>query len=520
MRSSPGSRFVLAAAPIVLLLGSACDELPPPVVAGDLVPLSTVPVPQPAGSDIINQNAAIRLGKTLFWDVQVSSDGQVACATCHFRGGADDRRVNAIHPGPDNTFASGGVTGPGQTFNGAVILNDDRVASAGVAGGTFVGLSPDPSTPADDCTAASSPPFLTFRRVAPRNTPSVIGAVFYLDTLWDGRAHRIFNGTDVFGSTGNGTGALIFDRSSLASQALGPLINTTLMSCAGRTINGPSGVGAKLLARRPLQWQAVSRDDSVLGSLVPASGLGLNVTYQALIDAAFAPAVASQAQDQFSRIFGQAIQAYEATLNPNDTPLDRYLAGNRSALTARQVRGLELFVGKADCNGCHAGAEMSDATVSFIARRGPLNEDGGDQGYHNIGVRPTDEDLGRGGSGPLGVSFSVSGSAKDRGAFKTPSLRNVGLTAPYFHNGGQATLADVVEFYNHGGDAGNPELASDIRPLGLTADESEALVDFLGVALTDCRVQRDRAPFDHPALDIPDGPSLPAVGAAGLGSCP
>lgn len=73
-------------------------------------PLSQVAVPQPIGGDIINQTAAIRLGKALFWDIQTGGDGQTACASCHFRAGADNRVLNTINPGPNGIFESGGVT--------------------------------------------------------------------------------------------------------------------------------------------------------------------------------------------------------------------------------------------------------------------------------------------------------------------------------------------------------------------------------------------------------------------------
>ena len=84
-------------------------------------------------------------------------------------------------------------------------------------------------------------------------------------------------------------------------------------------------------------------------------------------------------------------------------------AGNSGALTAQQQRGLDRFQGKGNCTKCHAGAMLSDATVSFFEASGPLNHDGGDQGFHNLGVRPTAEDLGRAGAGPVGVAYSVSG---------------------------------------------------------------------------------------------------------------
>src|ERR1041384_8029844 len=92
---------------------------------GGLRPLSSEPVPQPSGGHIVDQAAAVRLGKALFWDVQSGGDGQTACASCHYLGGADDRRINTLHPGPDGVFASGGVTGPGQAFTPVDLGNDD-----------------------------------------------------------------------------------------------------------------------------------------------------------------------------------------------------------------------------------------------------------------------------------------------------------------------------------------------------------------------------------------------------------
>jgi cytochrome c peroxidase len=484
-------------------------------------------VPQPKGGDIINTAAAVRLGKAIFWDEQAGGDGHIACASCHFHSGADNRVINVLNPGPDGLFASGGVSAAGQTFSAVSIVNDDRVGSQGIVGAIFSGLDPDPSVAADQCAANQVAPYYTARRVTGRNTPSVIAAIFNRDNFWDGRANHEFNGLNPFGGTGNGGGTLSVGNSSLASQAVGPPNNDTEMSCAGRTFNGAGSLGAKLLARIPLGHQHVDPTDSVLGSMA-APGNGLTVSYQNLIDAAFAPALAADSLNQFSRIWGQAVQAYEATLIPDQTPYDRFLAGNGSALNESQKKGLDRFTGKGGCINCHAGAELSDASISFAAAQGLLNEDGGDQGFHNLGVRPTADDPGRAGcpsapcdsSGPGHFPNSASGSVKDRGAFKTAALRNVKLTAPYFHNGGKSTLADVVAFYNRGGDFANPEKAKRIKPLSLDAGDQAALVDFLTNGLTDCRVENERAPFDHPSLAPANGAALPAVGANGKGICP
>jgi len=481
---------------------------------------------QPGAGDIADQAAAVRLGKALFWDVQTGSDGQTACASCHFHAGADNRRQNTLSPGADGVFGSGGVIKSGQLYNGASIANDDRVGSQGVASGTFTSISADATSAVDTCTATSATVFGTERQVTGRNTPTVIGAVVFRDNFWDGRANHAFNGLDPFGATANAGGVLNnFQNASLASQATGPAGNDVEMACAGRPFNGANSLAVKLLARTPLQFQRVDETDSVLGSLSNSPGNGLKCgtapcTYGQLINAAYGVNLGAQAQAQFSRFWGQAVAAYESTLVPNQTPYDRFLAGQKNALTAQQQRGLSRFEGKGNCTKCHAGADLSDATLSFAATNGLINEDGGDQGFHNLGVRPTTDDLGRAGTGPRGASWSVSGSRFDRGAFKTPSLRNVKLTAPYFHNGGKATLAEVVDFYNRGGDFANPERSKRIKSLSFDADDKAALVDYLTNGLTDCRVEKERAPFDHPSLAVPNGTALPAVGSAGTGTCP
>jgi hypothetical protein len=166
-----------------------------------------------------------------------------------------------------------------------------------------------------------------------------------------------------------------------------------------------------------------------------------------------------------------------------------------------------------------------------------------DNGFYNIGVRTTREDVAVGGTDPTGKPLSMTrltgtpGRVAVDGSFKTPSLRNIALTAPYFHNGGQLTLRQVVDFYNRGADfhdSNIDNLDPDIRNLGLTTGEKDALVAFLR-ALTDERVRLQEAPFDHPQLFVPNGHpgnnlaviddgtgkaqdsflEIPAVGAAG-----
>ena len=166
----------------------------------------------------------------------------------------------------------------------------------------------------------------------------------------------------------------------------------------------------------------------------------------------------------FSRVYGgrvtidhvaQAISAFERTLVTPDSPYDRYMMGQKNALTPSQKRGFALFRGKARCAICHNGALLSDF------------------GYHNLGVPQT---------GPLRVDvgrYAVTHELTDKGKFRTPTLRNVALTAPYMHDGSLRTLEDVVDFYNRGG--GKSPYVKDalIVPLHLTAPEKKDLVDFL-----------------------------------------
>jgi cytochrome c peroxidase len=179
---------------------------------------------------------------------------------------------------------------------------------------------------------------------------------------------------------------------------------------------------------------------------------------------------------QFKAVFGtdvttdgiaKAIAAFERTVLSGPSPHDRYVAGDRSAMPVAAVRGMRLFNGKARCRTCHGGPMLSD------------------QGFHNIGVgmdRPQ-PDIGR---------EAVTKDPKDRGRFKTPSLRNVALTWPYMHDGSVRSLADVVEFYDAGG-VRNPTLDIFVMPLELTDDERKDLVAFLE-ALTGSLPKIDRPP--------------------------
>jgi cytochrome c peroxidase len=243
---------------------------------------------------------------------------------------------------------------------------------------------------------------------------------------------------------------------------------------------------------------------------------------------------------------------YEATLVSDNSRFDQFMEGNRSALSPLEQRGMDRFTGKGGCSHCHSGAELTDAAVSNVQSHGVVEQLVGgrwhDVGFHNIGVRPTTDDLGIGAGDPSGLaSLSVAQLASQglvkgtavpagapvsvNGAVKTPTLRNIELTAPFFVNGGQATLSQVVDFYSRGGDFPSADLDPELERAGFSADDKAAVVAFLK-SLTDERVRAQSAPFDHPSLVAPNGLvlsngaaseqtiTIPATGASGGNALP
>ena len=510
-RSRP-ARLLRAAGALVVaaaLLGAAG-----PALAG-LKALRRVPVPLPPnlGAFVVNRDAAIQLGKALFWETQAGGDGVQACASCHFHAGADDRTVNTVNPGANGVFETVPAGGTLTAANFPITVND-VVGSQGVFKRNFIGLNLPSSV--DSCGPILSSPFGNNRQVTGRNTPLSINAVFNFRNFWDGRANNVFNGVNPAGPTDpnarvlkviNGVPtpvAISLKNASLASQAVGPPNNRVEMSCDGR--NFPQ-LGRKLLGLPPLGQQMVDPADSALGGLSNFPGPGLNTSYAALIQAAFRPewwnssAIVngfSVMENNFSLYWGLSVMLYNSTQVSDDTRFDRFMDGNLLALNSQEQQGLDVFRGKGRCTACHDGGPLTRATVESSDSTIPSDSK---RGFINTGVRPVADD---------GGDILQPGQAK----FKTPGLRNVELTGPYFHNGDKATLRQVVDFYDRGGDFPNQFTDSQIRPLGLTAAEKDALVAFL-LSLTDDRVRFQRAPFDHPSCNVPNGPNIPAMGAGG-----
>lgn len=176
--------------------------------------------------------------------------------------------------------------------------------------------------------------------------------------------------------------------------------------------------------------------------------------YRAAFDAAFERAPDEEA-------LASALAAFVRTLVAGESRVDRFHAGDRSALTRAERTGMWLFESRAGCWRCHGGTNLTD------------------EAFHNTGVAA--RSAGADGERDPG-RFAVTGDEADRGAFKTPTLRGVALTAPYMHDGSLATLEDVVEHYRAGGRAGSvddPNLDPHVVPLELSDEEAASLVAFL-----------------------------------------
>jgi cytochrome c peroxidase len=150
----------------------------------------------------------------------------------------------------------------------------------------------------------------------------------------------------------------------------------------------------------------------------------------------------------------RALASYVRSILSGRSRFDRYTNGDRSALSAEQRSGLKVFRGKGNCTSCHVGPNFTD------------------ERFHNTGVAWRDgslQDEGR---------SAVTGNIEDRGAFKTPTLREIARTAPYMHDGSIGSLEEVVDYYDRGGNP-NPGLDPELRALKLTASEKRSVVSFL-----------------------------------------
>jgi cytochrome c peroxidase len=264
-------------------------------------------------------------------------------------------------------------------------------------------------------------------RVGQRNAPTVLNALYNKHQFWDGRV------------------------ATLEQQAALPITDPFEM--------GSASVG-----------DAVSR-------------IAADKDYQTEFLQAFSRAV--NEQDMLS-----AIAAYERTLTSFDSPFDHFIAGEANAINDAAKRGWELFNTKARCNLCHALTDNHQDATLFM-----------DNDFHNIGVgilrhhvvplaQRAERELAQGDLPAIDIAaitsdlsvlgrFLVTHKQADIASFKTPDLRNVLVTGPYFHDGSMQTLWDVMDHYNKGDGITDPWLDKDMQPLALTEPEIDDVVTFL-----------------------------------------
>jgi cytochrome c peroxidase len=218
------------------------------------------------------------------------------------------------------------------------------------------------------------------------------------------------------------------------------------------------------------------------------------------LDAAVAQiAAVEDYQQAFRAVFGRpvngadllrAIASYERTQLSFDSPFDHFIAGDKNAIDESAKRGWELFNNQARCNKCHALTDTTRDVTNLI-----------DNDFHNIGIgiirhnvvalaRQAEELIKTGDTSAIDQAaiqtdmsalgrFLVTKQEKDIASFKTPNIRNVLVTGPYFHDGSQETLWDVIDHYNKGAGLQNPYLDEDIQPLALTESNIDDLVAFM-----------------------------------------
>jgi cytochrome c peroxidase len=264
-------------------------------------------------------------------------------------------------------------------------------------------------------------------RVGQRNAPTILNALYNKHQFWDGRVD------------------------TLEQQAALPITN-------------------------PFEMGAASLGDAV-------SRITSDKNYQAQFMQAFGRGVNEQD-------LSSAIAAYERTLASFDSPFDHFIAGEANAISDSAKRGWELFNTKARCNLCHALTDNQRDVTLFM-----------DNDFHNIGVgiirhhvvplaQQAQRELAQGNlpavdSAAISSEMSVLGrflvtkEQSDIASFKTPGLRNVLVTGPYFHDGSMETLWDVMDHYNKGDGIRNPWLDKDMQPLALTEPEIDDIVAFL-----------------------------------------
>jgi len=317
---------------------------------------------------------------------------------------------------------------------------------------------------------APRPVFGLRTQVTGRASPSFLLGAWFPEVFWDGRAGGQFNDPET------GLPSLLAGG-ALENQSVGPPLSSVEMA---HDLRAWGQIEQKLQNARPMALATQLPPDM-------AAALAQNPTYPQLFAAAFGDAAITAQRIAF------AIATYERTLVPDQTPWDQFLRGVPGALTPQQQNGLNIFNGPGRCNLCHTPGLFSDRQ------------------FRNLGLRPIAEDVGR---------QAVTNNIADRGRFKVPSLRNVGLRSSFMHTGQFTDLNQVVGFYNGGGGPNLNNRDPLLVPLGLGPVQRGDLANFLQNGLTDPRVRDRLFPFDRPTLAgerVPPLGFLYGVGSPGTG---
>lgn len=295
------------------------------------VPLGLPPIPWPADNPYSKKKA--ELGRMLYFDKRLSSDGTISCASCHVL---------------DRAFS------------------DDKKISQGIRG-----------------------------HVGTRHAPTVINSAYQPLQFWDGRAL------------------------TLEEQAKGPLSNPNEMTLADNVHDAYQQCHKRIKSiagYRPLFKEVFGRDECSVDDVV------------------------------------KAIATFERTVLSGNSPYDRYMAGDKTAMNEEQIAGLQVFK-RVKCGNCHFGPNFTDGRFQNIG----------------VGTDKPEPDVGR---------YGITKETRDWAAFKTPTLREAEKSHPYMHDGSHQTLEEVVEYYDVGG-IPNRNLHPLMKPLHLTAKEKAELVAFL-----------------------------------------
>ena len=379
------------------------------------------------------------LGKILFWDEQLSSSNTTACGTCHApsAGGADLRA--ARHPGLDNIFNT-----PDDVFGSPGVVSADATDSF-----------------------EKDVLFALNRQVTPRAANSMINAAYAPELFWDGRA----SGTFIDPQTG---ATVVSVGGALESQAVGPIVSDVEMAHADRDWDE---VASKLRRAGPMAL-ATELPPDVAGALASRP------SYPELFAAAFGDDSITA-----SRI-GLALATYQRTLISDQSPWDRFIMGDVTAMTPQQVQGWNAFIAS-ECDLCHVPPLFTD------------------NAFHNIALRPNVQDIGR---------EAVTNDPADRGKTKTASLRNLALRENLMHTGQFTQVAQVFPFYAGTGAPGNPN-RDPILPSPVPPPQQPQVTDFILNALLDPRVAAEQFPFDAPTLHSElAAPNPAAIGAGRAGT--